>query len=371
MKPVLVETIKLSKSFTIDCERNDVIDELDLKINSNEFLCILGYTGCGKSTLLRILAGFESPDEGDVLIAGTSHHSPTRDVIMIFQDYNQLFPWKTALGNVVYAIRTVHRDKSKREANETAMSLLSEVGLEDFCNYYPYQLSGGMRQRVAVARAIALEPKILLMDEPFAALDEINRLKLQTMCRRLFVERGLTIVFVTHSIEEAISLADRIVVMGKQKGNVLIDMPNAALHSKDYDVRFKVREEILKVLRSNIILGEDQALSEIINAYGIGSTYFTRQDFYQDNADIINALRLAQAEAIGLIAADLEGVAETLSSIFELEPQHIVDAMKMCPPTPVYSGYDKLATLLYDIGLIDNTPTKFEDLFNYEDLDHE
>lgn len=110
MKPVLVETIKLSKSFTIDCERNDVIDELDLKINSNEFLCILGYTGCGKSTLLRILAGFESPDEGDVLIAGTSHHSPTRDVIMIFQDYNQLFPWKTALGNVVYAIRTVHRD---------------------------------------------------------------------------------------------------------------------------------------------------------------------------------------------------------------------------------------------------------------------
>ena len=265
MKPVLVETIKLSKSFTIDCERNDVIDELDLTINSNEFLCILGYTGCGKSTLLRILAGFESPDEGDVLIAGTSHHSPTRDVIMIFQDYNQLFPWKTALGNVVYAIRTVHRDKSKREANETAMSLLSEVGLEDFCNYYPYQLSGGMRQRVAVARAIALEPKILLMDEPFAALDEINRLKLQTMCRRLFVERGLTIVFVTHSIEEAISLADRIVVMGKQKGNVLIDMPNAALHSKDYDVRFKVREEILKVLRSNIILGEDQALSEILN----------------------------------------------------------------------------------------------------------
>lgn len=111
--------------------------------------------------------------------------------------------------------------------------------------------------------------------------------------------------------------------------------------------------------------------NEIINAYGIGSTYFTRQDFYQDNADIINALRLAQAEAIGLIAADLEGVAETLSSIFELEPQHIVDAMKMCPPTPVYSGYDKLATLLYDIGLIDNTPTKFEDLFNYEDLDHE
>ena len=118
-------------------------------------------------------------------------------------------------------------------------------------------------------------------------------------------------------------------------------------------------------------LYEVKSFNEIINAYGIGSTYFTRQDFYQDNADIINALRLAQAEAIGLIATDLEGVAETLSSIFELEPQHIVDAMKMCPPTPVYSGYDKLATLLYDIGLIDNTPTKFEDLFNYEDLDHE
>ena len=118
-------------------------------------------------------------------------------------------------------------------------------------------------------------------------------------------------------------------------------------------------------------LYEVKSFNEIINAYGIGSTYFTRQDFYQDNADIINALRLAQAEAIGLIAADLEGVAETLSSIFELEPQHIVDAMKMCPPTPVYSGYDKLATLLYAIGLIDNTPTKFEDLFNYEDLDHE
>ena len=116
---------------------------------------------------------------------------------------------------------------------------------------------------------------------------------------------------------------------------------------------------------------EVKSFNGIINAYGIGSTNFTRQDFYQNNSDIINALRQAQAEALELIAADPDGIAETLSPIFELEPEHIVKAMEMCPPTPVYSGYDKLATLLYDIGLIEKAPTKFEDLFNSGDLEHE
>lgn len=252
MNENIIEVQNISKTYSIDCEHNDVIDEMNLSIKSGEFICILGYTGCGKSTLLRMLAGFEKADTGQVLVNGKKHTKPSKDMIMIFQDYNQLFPWKTACGNIMHAIRKTGVCKSRKEAKQAAIEILDEVGLGGFYNYYPHQLSGGMRQRVAVGRALAINSKILLMDEPFAALDQVNRLKLQQLCRKLYIERGLTIVFVTHSIGEAVSIADRILVMGRCKGNVLADFENTSIKTGNYEEGAALREEVLKVLKANI-----------------------------------------------------------------------------------------------------------------------
>lgn len=252
MNKELINVNNISKTYSIDCEQNDVLDEMSLTIHENEFVCILGYTGCGKSTLLRILAGFEKADNGDIVVDGKKHLHPTKNMIMIFQDYNQLFPWKTACGNIMHAVRKTGVCKTRREARSIAHQILNEVGLSGYYNYFPHQLSGGMRQRVAVGRALAINPKILLMDEPFAALDEVNRFKLQQLCRRLFNERGITIVFVTHSIGEAVALADRILVMGRCKGNILADLENTSIKTGNYDEGSALRENVLKILKENI-----------------------------------------------------------------------------------------------------------------------
>ncbi len=252
MNDNLIEIKNISKTYCIDCEQNDVLDEMSLSISEGEFVCILGYTGCGKSTLLRILAGFESPDSGQIIINGLKHIKPSKNMIMIFQDYNQLFPWKTACGNIMHAVRTTGACKTRREAKAAAMEILDEVGLKEYHNYFPHQLSGGMKQRVAVGRALAINSQILLMDEPFAALDEVNRFKLQQLCRKLFIERGITIVFVTHSIGEAVALADRILVMGRCKGNILADLQNTSIETGNYEEGAALREEVLKILKENI-----------------------------------------------------------------------------------------------------------------------
>jgi len=252
MNKDLITINNISKTYSIDCEQNDVIDRMSLVIHENEFVCVLGYTGCGKSTLLRILAGFEKADNGSVIVDGKNHIRPTKDMIMIFQDYNQLFPWKTACGNIMYALKKTGVCKTRREARANAYKILDDVGLKGFYNYFPHQLSGGMRQRVAVGRALAINPKILLMDEPFAALDEVNRFKLQKLCRQLFEERGITIIFVTHSIGEAVALADRIIVMGRCKGNVLADVENKSIKTGNYEEGALLREKVLKILKENI-----------------------------------------------------------------------------------------------------------------------
>ncbi|ANF95948.1 ABC transporter ATP-binding protein [Paenibacillus bovis] len=187
-----------------------ILQDVDLTIHENEFICILGHSGCGKSTLLNMVAGYIFPDEGEIKINGEKIQGPSRQRGMVFQDH-ALFPWCTVLENVAFGPEV--QGMSKKQARETAREFLGLVGLEAYGAHYPAELSGGMKQRVGIARALASHPDILLMDEPFGALDILTRDMMQRELRRLYEKLHTTILFVTHSISEAVYLADRVVVM--------------------------------------------------------------------------------------------------------------------------------------------------------------
>lgn len=184
----------------------------DLTIADGEFVTLIGPSGCGKTTALRIVAGLLEPSGGDVRFNGVSGFAPSREKAMVFQQFN-LFPWRTALTNVAYGLEMQGMGKKERMA--IAAEYLELVGLSDRAHHYPSQLSGGQNQRVGLARALAIQPKLMLMDEPFGALDALTREHLQGLLQEICSERHLTVIFVTHSIDEAIFLADRMVVMGK------------------------------------------------------------------------------------------------------------------------------------------------------------
>lgn len=194
-----------------------VLADINLLIEDKEFICIVGPSGCGKSTLLRIVAGLEKLDAGQVKVNGKIIQIPGADRCMIFQDY-ALFPWRTVLQNVEFGLEI--KGLPDQDRRKTAERYLELVGLTGFEKYYPHQLSGGMRQRVAIARALAVDPSILLMDEPFAALDAFTRMRLQEEIVRIWQEEHRTIIFVTHDIDEAVFLADRIVVMAPNPGTI-------------------------------------------------------------------------------------------------------------------------------------------------------
>jgi len=205
-----IEVVRVSKHFG-DAAAAPVLHEVDLACAENEFVCLLGRSGCGKTTLLNIIAGLVPPSSGEVRVDGERVTGPGRGKGMVFQQ-NALFPWLSARGNVEFGARRSGLDRVN--AGRVAGELLELVGLQDYGERYPGQLSGGMQQRVAIARALALDPQILLMDEPFGALDEITRLDMQAELLRVWQSRRKTVVFVTHSIMEALMLGDRIVVMG-------------------------------------------------------------------------------------------------------------------------------------------------------------
>jgi len=183
-------------------------------------VCLIGASGCGKSTLLRIVAGFEQPTAGDVRVYGAPIAGPGSDRGMVFQDY-ALFPWMTVRDNIGFGPR--QKKKSKAEIRETTERYLEMVGLAQFADRYPYQLSGGMKQRVAIARVLANEADILLMDEPFGALDALTREQLQDELLEIWARTKVTVLFVTHSVEEAALLADRVVVMTAGPGRIESD----------------------------------------------------------------------------------------------------------------------------------------------------
>ncbi len=186
--------------------------DFDLTIADGEFVTLIGPSGCGKTTALRIVAGLLEPSGGDVRFNGVSAFAPSREKAMVFQQFN-LFPWRTALANVAYGLEMQGMGKKERMA--IAAEYLDLVGLGDRANHYPSQLSGGQNQRVGLARALAIQPKLMLMDEPFGALDALTREHLQALLQKICTERHLTVIFVTHSIDEAIFLSDRMVVMGE------------------------------------------------------------------------------------------------------------------------------------------------------------
>lgn len=193
------------------------LDHVSLSVEKGEFICLLGPSGCGKTTLLNVMAGFEKVTEGSVTIDGKKVEKPDIRYVTIFQNYG-LLPWRTVQKNVELGLETKKVPKARRA--EIADQYIDLVGLSKFKNQHPHQLSGGMQQRVAIARALAVDPEILFMDEPFGALDAITRMKLQDDVRKLSSEEKKTIIFVTHDIEEAVFLADRIVVMTPNPGKI-------------------------------------------------------------------------------------------------------------------------------------------------------
>lgn len=192
-----------------------VLNGLSLDVEDGEFLCIIGHSGCGKSTLLRLVAGLDAPSGGEILVDGKKVTGPSTDRAIVFQQYS-LFPWLTVKENVIFAMKKTGRF-SKSEAEERAVFFLNKAGLAQVHESYPYQLSGGMRQRTAIARALAMDAPYLLLDEPFGALDTKIRKDLQRLLRDLWKETGKTVIFVTHDLEEAMIMGQRIVFLSDGK----------------------------------------------------------------------------------------------------------------------------------------------------------
>ena len=189
-----------------------VFEDIWLSMAKGEFVCIVGHSGCGKTTVLNILNGLDAPNEGVVIVDGKEISGPALDRAVIFQGH-ALLPWRTVLGNVSYAVGARHRDWSTQKVNDHAMTFIEKVGLKGSEHKKPSELSGGMKQRVGIARALSIEPKVMLMDEPFSALDALTRGTLQEEVRRICLETGQTAFMITHDVDEAIYLADRIVLM--------------------------------------------------------------------------------------------------------------------------------------------------------------
>ena len=233
MRRPLVEVDAVSRVFTSDGARHTALDRVSFVVADGEFVALLGPSGCGKSTLLRLIADVILPTSGRLTVAGGSPADARRAGLFgfVFQE-SVLFPWLTALANVELPLR-VSRAAHARGPRE----LLELVGLRDFAGYYPHQLSGGMRQRVALARALVTDPQILLMDEPFAALDEMTREAMGSWLLRVWEQTRKTVLFVTHSVPEAVALADRVVVMSPAPGRIEAVLPIALPRPRDPEIK--------------------------------------------------------------------------------------------------------------------------------------
>jgi NitT/TauT family transport system ATP-binding protein len=218
------ETLLEVKGLTKRFGGTTALKSIDFSTQRREFLCVVGPSGCGKSTLVRILAGLEKQSEGEVLLDGKPVDGPGRDRGMVFQGYT-LFPWLSVKKNVMFGLEVNH--VGKLQAEREALQWLQLIGLEKFADAYPHQLSGGMKQRVAIARALANQPRILLMDEPFGALDAQTRARMQAHLLEIWRKIDVTIIFITHDLDEAIFLADRILALKPHPGEVqeLIEVP--------------------------------------------------------------------------------------------------------------------------------------------------
>jgi NitT/TauT family transport system ATP-binding protein len=247
--PLIVRGV--TKRFSIGDDEIEALARIDVTIDAGQFVCLIGASGCGKSTLLRVVAGFEEPTTGDVSSEGKPITGPGSDRGMVFQDY-ALFPWMTVRQNIGFGPR--QRDLPRQEIEATTEEFLKLVGLERFADRYPSQLSGGMKQRVAIARVLANNASTLLMDEPFGALDALTREQLQGELQQIWTRTGVTVIFVTHSVEEAVLLADRVLVMSAGPGRIVnditIDLPRPRdVSSPEFNA---VRRDVARRLTSHL-----------------------------------------------------------------------------------------------------------------------
>jgi NitT/TauT family transport system ATP-binding protein len=248
----LLEIKGVCKQFFADGKEMEALHDINLSIKENEFVCFIGPSGCGKTTLLRIIAGLEDPTSGTVTLDGIPIKGPSPERGMVFQEYS-LFPWRTVLDNTVFGLelKKVPIEEQKRLGRQ----YLKMVGLEGFETRYPHELSGGMKQRVAIARALVNGPKAILMDEPFGALDAQTRNIMQSELLRIWEEEKKTVIFVTHSVDEAIYLADTIVIMSARPGRIkdVIPIPIQRPRSRTSSEVNQIRDRILCDLRSEMV----------------------------------------------------------------------------------------------------------------------
>ena len=239
----------VTKTFDSEDGEIEALEKINIEVKPNEFLCIIGPSGCGKTTLLRMIAGLDYPSSGEIILDGEKVSGPSPDRGMVFQEFS-LFPWRTVLKNVEFGLEI--RGMKDKERREIAEQYLELVGLRDFENSYPYELSGGMKQRVAIARALATEPSILLMDEPFGSVDAQTRNVLQEELLEIWKRTKKTILFVTHSVDEAVYLADRVAVMSSRPGCLVkcveIDIPRP--RKRTSMEANEIRERLLMLLGS-------------------------------------------------------------------------------------------------------------------------
>lgn len=222
---VILQIDGLTQVFKNGKKQKEVLKNISFELEKGEILCIIGESGCGKSTLLRIIAGFLTPTSGQIVVNGEKLKKPTRNVMYLQQDYNQLFPWLDVVGNIKFTLSMM--GYKGKELENKINEYIHLVELDDCKDMYPYQLSGGQKQRVAFARVLSLNPDLILMDEPFAALDYNTKASLQKSTKEIIKKMKNTVLFVTHHINEALFLADKMLVLGKNK-YVFIDNP------KDY-----------------------------------------------------------------------------------------------------------------------------------------
>jgi NitT/TauT family transport system ATP-binding protein len=239
--------------------------DISFSVRQGEFIALIGPSGCGKSTLLHIMAGLSEPTAGTVSLNGEPIEGPRSEMMFVFQQYTKsIFPWKTVLDNVLLGVK-YRPGASRQELERLCLEQLDLVGLGRYPHYYPYQLSGGMQQRVAIARALARRPKILLMDEPFSALDAMMRVELQDLLLKLWADLGLTILFVTHDLDEALYVAQRVILLSASPGTIAQDVavplpyPRQQIETRSKPEYLRLREQLYRNMVAQVMAGRADA----------------------------------------------------------------------------------------------------------------
>jgi NitT/TauT family transport system ATP-binding protein len=250
---------RLEKRFT--SHGRAAFKDITFSVGQGEFVALIGPSGCGKSTLLHIMAGLSRPTSGGVRLAGEEIEAPRPEMMFVFQQYTKsIFPWKTVLENVLLGVK-YHSTLSRQALEKFCLEQLDLVGLRHYPHYYPYQLSGGMQQRVAIARALARRPKILLMDEPFSALDAMMRVELQDLLLQLWSDLKLTVVFVTHDLDEALYLAQRVIMLSASPGTIAEEVavplpyPRRQIETRSEETYLALRKRLYRTMEAQVMAG--------------------------------------------------------------------------------------------------------------------